>query len=463
MFLPGSFFLQLYILTNAHAAFSFSPTALPLLNTLTHQVFINWATKPLLAALLIASICLFNNQPRTVLAATKTLLKLSFLYASTAKAAKSVYLMLFLRTNTGLENSLAALHPVLLVVSTITIITTLLHSSQIAVFNKQSPDLLTFLIRPTKLYLLAFVLSSFWAYQELFWGSFWNWDPVEMSGLITLCLIGVVIHTLTAHTPQPSLSTVKLFILVAAGTGTFFFLNKSEVAQSVHSFSGSFFNTLGRLTAQITNFVNLIPLILLCPNLLMMFWGKQRKKTHLQQIHNYASLIWVGSYLLAAGLTILTKQNNSILSTTMAHDITMLILTAIIMYRPVFYKLGAQTPPTVFTKNFSQVPPSHNVALLTLAYLFLSNPYLRADLYTQVCQGPGTELLHTSATLSETRLVQHTPVSATIYYHQHPYHPRISFKSFSSYKYIFTNQPFCITTLTRPNNKLIYHQFNGIP
>lgn len=69
--------------------------------------------------------------------------------------------MLFLRTNTGLENSLAALHPVLLVVSTITIITTLLHSSQIAVFNKQSPDLLTFLIRPTKLYLLAFVLSSF--------------------------------------------------------------------------------------------------------------------------------------------------------------------------------------------------------------------------------------------------------------------------------------------------------------
>ncbi|MBT1444062.1 cytochrome c biogenesis protein CcsA [Shewanella sp. JM162201] len=89
------------------------------------------------------------------------------------------------------------------------------------------------------------VLGSWWAYNELGWGGWWFWDPVENAAFIPWLLTTALLHCFVAPTvngkPQPLLqSAATLLTITAFGCcllGSF--LVRSGIVQSVHAFASS--------------------------------------------------------------------------------------------------------------------------------------------------------------------------------------------------------------------------------
>ena len=85
---------------------------------------------------------------------------------------------------------------------------------------------------------VGLILGGRWAYEELGWGGYWAWDPVENAGLIpwftaTAFLHSSIIQEQRGMMKQWNLSLVVLtFFLTIFGT----FMTRSGVVQSVHAF-----------------------------------------------------------------------------------------------------------------------------------------------------------------------------------------------------------------------------------
>ncbi|GEM_PF-2898746 len=78
------------------------------------------------------------------------------------------------------------------------------------------------------------LLGALWSYDELGWGGFWSWDPVENASLLPF-LAGV------AYLHLPERAGVRLFWLHTAYIGSILgiFLTRSGLVTSVHAFGGS--------------------------------------------------------------------------------------------------------------------------------------------------------------------------------------------------------------------------------
>ena len=85
---------------------------------------------------------------------------------------------------------------------------------------------------------VGLILGGRWAYEELGWGGYWAWDPVENAGLIpwftaTAFLHSSIIQEQRGMMKRWNLSLVILtFFLTIFGT----FMTRSGVVQSVHAF-----------------------------------------------------------------------------------------------------------------------------------------------------------------------------------------------------------------------------------
>jgi cytochrome c-type biogenesis protein CcmF len=85
---------------------------------------------------------------------------------------------------------------------------------------------------------VGLILGGRWAYEELGWGGYWAWDPVENAGLIpwftaTAFLHSSIIQEQRGMMKQWNLALVVLtFFLTIFGT----FMTRSGVVQSVHAF-----------------------------------------------------------------------------------------------------------------------------------------------------------------------------------------------------------------------------------
>ncbi|HIN85802.1 MAG TPA: heme lyase CcmF/NrfE family subunit, partial [Myxococcales bacterium] len=85
------------------------------------------------------------------------------------------------------------------------------------------------------------ILGGAWAYQELGWGGFWMWDPVENAGLIpwftaTAFLHSIVIQERRGMLRRWNFTLVCLtFLLTIFGT----FLTRSQLIVSIHAFADS--------------------------------------------------------------------------------------------------------------------------------------------------------------------------------------------------------------------------------
>ncbi len=86
---------------------------------------------------------------------------------------------------------------------------------------------------------LGLATGAHWAYQELGWGGFWAWDPVENAALIPWLVVTALLHTATVDQRRgpTSRATVGLavapFVLAAFGA----LLTRSGAAVSVHVFA----------------------------------------------------------------------------------------------------------------------------------------------------------------------------------------------------------------------------------
>ena len=85
------------------------------------------------------------------------------------------------------------------------------------------------------------LLGADWAYEELGWGGYWSWDPVENGSLIPWIVGTVLIHALMAWQYRGVLKKTSLALAVATFALCNFatFLTRSGIFSSLHAFSQS--------------------------------------------------------------------------------------------------------------------------------------------------------------------------------------------------------------------------------
>jgi cytochrome c-type biogenesis protein CcmF len=82
------------------------------------------------------------------------------------------------------------------------------------------------------------VLGSLWAYEELGWGGYWGWDPVENAGFLPWLTATAFLHSIMIQERRGMLKVwnvslvILTFVLTMIGT----FMTRSGIVQSVHAF-----------------------------------------------------------------------------------------------------------------------------------------------------------------------------------------------------------------------------------
>ena len=82
------------------------------------------------------------------------------------------------------------------------------------------------------------VLGSLWAYEELGWGGYWGWDPVENAGLLPWFTATAFLHSVMVQERRGMLRVWNLTLVILSFFLTIFgtFMTRSGVVQSVHAF-----------------------------------------------------------------------------------------------------------------------------------------------------------------------------------------------------------------------------------
>jgi cytochrome c-type biogenesis protein CcmF len=81
-------------------------------------------------------------------------------------------------------------------------------------------------------------LGMIWAYEELGWGGYWGWDPVENAGLLPWFTATAFLHSVMVQERRSMLRVWNVTLVVITFFLTIFgtFMTRSGVVQSVHAF-----------------------------------------------------------------------------------------------------------------------------------------------------------------------------------------------------------------------------------
>src|SRR6187455_239800 len=81
-------------------------------------------------------------------------------------------------------------------------------------------------------------LGMLWAYEELGWGGFWMWDPVENAGLLPWFTATAFLHSVMVQERRGMLRVWNVTLVIVTFFLTIFgtFMTRSGVVQSVHAF-----------------------------------------------------------------------------------------------------------------------------------------------------------------------------------------------------------------------------------
>ncbi len=82
------------------------------------------------------------------------------------------------------------------------------------------------------------VLGMIWAYEELGWGGYWGWDPVENAGLLPWFTATAFLHSILVQERRGMLKVWNVTLVILTFFLTIFgtFMTRSGVVQSVHAF-----------------------------------------------------------------------------------------------------------------------------------------------------------------------------------------------------------------------------------
>jgi cytochrome c-type biogenesis protein CcmF len=81
-------------------------------------------------------------------------------------------------------------------------------------------------------------LGMIWAYEELGWGGYWGWDPVENAGLLPWFTATAFLHSVLVQERRGMLKVWNVTLVILTFFLTIFgtFMTRSGVVQSVHAF-----------------------------------------------------------------------------------------------------------------------------------------------------------------------------------------------------------------------------------
>src|ERR687897_3107698 len=81
-------------------------------------------------------------------------------------------------------------------------------------------------------------LGMIWAYEELGWGGYWGWDPVENAGLLPWFTATAFLHSVMVQERRGMLRVWNVSLVILTFFLTIFgtFMTRSGVVQSVHAF-----------------------------------------------------------------------------------------------------------------------------------------------------------------------------------------------------------------------------------
>src|SRR6187455_1876718 len=81
-------------------------------------------------------------------------------------------------------------------------------------------------------------LGALWAYEELGWGGYWGWDPVENAGLLPWFTATAFLHSVMVQERRGMLKVWNVALVIVTFFLTIFgtFMTRSGVVQSVHAF-----------------------------------------------------------------------------------------------------------------------------------------------------------------------------------------------------------------------------------
>jgi cytochrome c-type biogenesis protein CcmF len=85
---------------------------------------------------------------------------------------------------------------------------------------------------------LGLTLGMIWAYEELGWGGYWGWDPVENAGLLPWFTSTAFLHSVIVQERRGMLKVWNVSLVIITFFLTIFgtFMTRSGVVQSVHAF-----------------------------------------------------------------------------------------------------------------------------------------------------------------------------------------------------------------------------------
>jgi cytochrome c-type biogenesis protein CcmF len=85
---------------------------------------------------------------------------------------------------------------------------------------------------------VGLTLGALWAYEELGWGGYWMWDPVENAGLLPWFTATAFLHSVMVQERRGMLKIWNVSLVIVTFFLTIFgtFMTRSGVVQSVHAF-----------------------------------------------------------------------------------------------------------------------------------------------------------------------------------------------------------------------------------
>ena len=88
---------------------------------------------------------------------------------------------------------------------------------------------------------IGVMLGGWWAYQELGWGGYWAWDPVENASFMPWLAGTALLHSIMIQEKKDMLKVWNMVLIIITFTLCIFgtFLTRSGIMSSVHSFTAS--------------------------------------------------------------------------------------------------------------------------------------------------------------------------------------------------------------------------------
>ena len=85
---------------------------------------------------------------------------------------------------------------------------------------------------------MGLTLGMLWAYEELGWGGFWGWDPVENAGFLPWLTATAFLHSIMIQERRGMMKIWNVTLVIVTFFLTIFgtFMTRSGIVQSVHAF-----------------------------------------------------------------------------------------------------------------------------------------------------------------------------------------------------------------------------------